>query len=34
VENQSQALIAVLDANKLAGSGTMDRQTIGSGLAA
>ena len=34
VENQSQALIAVLDGNKLAGSGTMDQQTIGSGLAA
>jgi hypothetical protein len=34
VENQSQALIAVLDANKVAGSGTLDLQTIGSGLSA
>jgi hypothetical protein len=32
VENHSQALIAVLDANKLAGSGTLDLQTIGTSL--
>jgi len=34
VENQSQGLIALLDGNKLAGSGTLDKQTIGSGLSA
>ena len=32
VMNRSQAQIAILDGNKLAGSGTLDQQTIGSDL--